>query len=49
MKTSNSKMEMKSLQVRSYALVSRDIQRADLDLWRGDAVAVTDGKGDPLN
>ncbi|XP_076344228.1 E3 ubiquitin-protein ligase TRIP12-like isoform X3 [Tachypleus tridentatus] len=28
-----------------YALVSKEFQRADSDLWRGEAVAVNDGKG----
>ena len=28
-----------------YALVSREIQRADLDLWRGEPVKMSDGKG----
>ncbi|XP_013778614.1 E3 ubiquitin-protein ligase TRIP12-like isoform X4 [Limulus polyphemus] len=28
-----------------YALVSKEFQRADSDLWRGEAVTVSDGKG----
>ncbi|XP_066267756.1 E3 ubiquitin-protein ligase TRIP12-like isoform X2 [Branchiostoma lanceolatum] len=28
-----------------YALVSREVQRADLDLWRGEAVPLPDSKG----
>lgn len=31
-----------------YALVSRELQRADLDLWRGDAVSVTSSSGTPV-
>lgn len=29
-----------------YALVSREIQRADLDLWRGEPVRMNDMKGE---
>ena len=28
-----------------YALVSQELQRADLDLWRGDATILSDPKG----
>lgn len=31
-----------------YALVSRELQRADLDLWRGDSVSVTSSSGTPV-
>ncbi len=28
-----------------YALVSQELQRADLDLWRGEATILSDPKG----
>ena len=28
-----------------YALVSREMQRTDLDLWRGESVCVTNSSG----
>lgn len=32
-----------------YALVSKELQRGDLDMWRGEKIPVSNGKGISFN